>query len=491
MSRRINLWWVLAALLCFPLLNMWLYPLADTTEPRYAEIARLMAQTGDWITPWFEPGVPFWGKPPLSFWMEALSFKLFGVSEFAARLPSWLATLGTVALLVAYTRSFFGKRTAQWAAIIYSSCALVYIASGAVMTDSFLALGTTFSMTAYAMAARKPTWFWRYGFFAGLAIGLLAKGPLVLVLVAGPIVPWLLWQAPERRTLRALPWGWGILLTLAISMPWYILAELKTPGFLNYFIVGEHFKRFIDPGWQGDLYGTAHRKAHGTIWLYWVEAAFPWGVLALGMMAKCLFNVQRRAGLKRVLHDPVLTYLLAWALFTPLFFTVSGNILWTYILPALGAFSILMAVALNTKRIRVESPKLVQRAGLMAGIAPLTIVVLTLVVVLRPMQTKTERDLVQHAQQQMHGQERLFYVDSRPFSARFYSNGEAGLLNMNQLPSALNGREPVYLAIPKSLVAEASNLIAQPMQKQFENQRYVLFEVKPKAQLAHAGNPAH
>ena len=99
MRRLLSPWFlVLAAILASRFIGMALFPFADTTEQRYAEIARLMAETGDWITPWFEPGVPFWGKPPLSFWAQAASIKLFGVSEFAIRLPAWLATLGIVYL---------------------------------------------------------------------------------------------------------------------------------------------------------------------------------------------------------------------------------------------------------------------------------------------------------------------------------------------------------------------------------------------------------
>jgi 4-amino-4-deoxy-L-arabinose transferase-like glycosyltransferase len=92
MTRTSNtLLWLLVSVLAARLGLSALLPFADTTEPRYAEMARIMAETGDWITPWFDYGVPFWGKPPLSFWTQALSFKLFGVSEFAGRLPSWLA----------------------------------------------------------------------------------------------------------------------------------------------------------------------------------------------------------------------------------------------------------------------------------------------------------------------------------------------------------------------------------------------------------------
>ncbi|MBP6019067.1 MAG: glycosyltransferase family 39 protein [Burkholderiaceae bacterium] len=487
MLRRFNLWWVLAALLCLPLLSMWLLPLIDTSEPRYAEIARLMAQSGDWITPWFEPGLPFWGKPPLSFWAQALSFKLFGVSEFSARLPSWLAMLGTVSLLIAYTRSVFSLRTALWAAIIYSSCALAYLTSGAVLTDPFLALATTWAMVAFVMASRQPTFIWRYGFFIGVSLGLLAKGPLALVLIAGPLALCLLAYPSVRHNLRALPWVTGTLLTLAISLPWYILAEIKTPGFLNYFIIGEHFLRFVDPGWKGDLYGSAHQRMYGTIWWYWLQATFPWGILATVMLAMAAAHKTGRRLARLAILQPDLGYLLAWSLFTPLFFTVAGNILWTYLLPCLGAFSILMAVTLRAWQ--TQSPRTVQRMRFLAAIAPVALFVMTLATVLQPDRVKTERELVHYAEQQSNLDSHLLYLDKRPFSARFYSHGTAGLLSLAQLPEALSGQEPFYLAVPKPLLPEAEKVLTSPLHIQFENQRYVLLKVQPSTHIASAQNP--
>lgn len=486
--RRLKPWAVLALMLCPVLLGMWLLPLADTSEPRYAEIARLMAQTGDWITPWFEPGVPFWGKPPLSFWAQAIFFKLAGVSEFSARMPSLLATLATIGLLFVCARSFYGLRVAYRVALIYGSCALAYVATGAVLTDPFLALGTTLSMVSFVMAPREPAPFWRYGFFVGLAIGLLAKGPLVLVLVAGPLLPWLVLNRTNWQAMRALPWGRGVLLALALSLPWYLLAEMKTPGFLNYFVVGEHLMRFIDPGWRGDLYGSAHQRAYGTIWWYWIQAAFPWSILALGMLSVAVFRPLGRTTLRRSLHDPMLTYLLAWSLFTPVFFTVSGNILWTYLLPALGAFSILMAVGLDS--LQVGAPRLARRANLLAGLAPAVILIMTLMAVIQPLGVKTERELVAHAQQQMNGKGQFFYVDSRPFSARFYSGGTAGLLTLDQVDPKLKGGKPLLLAVPKDLIKEVEKKMSLPLKEEFQNQRYVLVEVEPQTQWPVARTPA-
>src|SRR5690606_17305837 len=142
----------LAGALLLPLVSMAIVPFYDTSEPRYAEIARVMAQTGDWITPWFSPGVPFWGKPPLSFWAQALSMRLFGYGEFAVRLPSWLCMLLTVWILFAGVRALRGPGLALRSALVYSTCALVYVTSGAVLTDPFLALGTTLSMMSFAVA---------------------------------------------------------------------------------------------------------------------------------------------------------------------------------------------------------------------------------------------------------------------------------------------------------------------------------------------------
>src|SRR5690606_29914369 len=124
----------------------------------------------------------------------------------------------------------------------------------------------------------------------------------------------------------------GIALTILLSAPWYLAAEIKTPGFLNYFFVGEHLLRFIDPGWKGDLYGTAHKAPFGTIWYYWLQASFPWGLAGLVILMKGLLQTKQRAAMRQYLSDSRLGYFLAWSLFTPLFFTVSGNILWTYIL---------------------------------------------------------------------------------------------------------------------------------------------------------------
>ncbi|MFY1871776.1 ArnT family glycosyltransferase [Achromobacter xylosoxidans] len=464
----------LGVILALRLVAMASMPLADTSEPRYAEIARLMAQSGDWITPWFEPGVPFWGKPPLAFWAQALSIRLFGLSELAVRLPSWLAMLGVLALVHACGRRLRGASAARWATLLFATMLLPFASAGAVLTDAFLALGVTLSMVAFLLAPAEPRPLWRYGFFIGLAIGLLSKGPLALVLTGGAIVPWMLWHRNASPPLRALPWASGGALMLALALPWYVAAELKTPGFLQYFIVGEHFLRFVDPGWVGDRYGSAHQRPYGSIWLDWLLATMPWGVVLLGAMLWPRRGASPRRRIATATRDPGLTYLLAWALATPLFFTLSGNILWTYVLPALPPVAVALGIQASQWRRR---PAQLLLAGM--ALAPAAALVLAVLAWTQPERYKTEKQLVRQAQAAMRPGDRLYFIGSRPFSARYYSRDSAGLVGRQELATVLPtaGRQ-VFLALPKD---EAAGLLAAwpgPVTLLYSSRRYRLLKVE-------------
>ena len=140
--------WILAIVVLLRLATMGLYPLTDTTEARYAEVARKMAELGDWVTPWYEYGVPFWAKPPLSNWVTAASIKLFGVNEFAARLPHFLLAVA-IAWLVWDWVGRKSKREALLTIALLCGTMLYFVAAAAVMTDMALALGTTLAMRGF------------------------------------------------------------------------------------------------------------------------------------------------------------------------------------------------------------------------------------------------------------------------------------------------------------------------------------------------------
>jgi len=464
--------WLIVAIMLSPLIVMWLLPFSDTTEPRYAEIARYMAQTNDWITPWFKPGVPFWGKPPLSFWAQALSIKFFGASEFAARLPAWLVTLVTLKVIYEYARTVFNVRVAQYAIVIYMTTVLGFMAAGAVMTDAFLTLGTVLCMTGWVMIGRSKTLFWRYAFFLGLAIGMLAKGPLTVVLTGGSLVLWMLFYPEARQTWRKLPWVSGVILAAAISLPWYIAAELKTPGFLNYFIIGEHFYRFIDPGWQGDHYGYAHKEPIGSIWFFGLQSTFPWSLMALYLLGRLVGKRPARQTARAALRNPDVGYVVAWMLFLPLFFTVAGNILWTYVLPCLGAFCIILALAIDS----LDFKRTVLRVYSL--VTPVVILILLTVVMFNPNMIKTEKGLIQYAKQHGYPDIPLIYVELPPFSARFYSAEGVQTVEPDHLKEKLAQVDEAWIAITNDWAEKLRPELGPQAQEKYKNMRYVLFHYK-------------
>ena len=122
-------------------------------------------------------------------------------------------------------------------------------------------------MVAFWLALTTGAWTWGYLFSLAWPIGLLSKGPVATVLTVGPIGAWLVLTGRWRDTWHRIPWITGTALTIALSVPWYLAAERLSPGFLQYFIIGEHWQRYTVSGWKGDLYGSGHAYPIGTIWL--------------------------------------------------------------------------------------------------------------------------------------------------------------------------------------------------------------------------------
>lgn len=339
-TQRKWLWSFLILIGLLRVLLIFEMPFTDTTEARYAEIARKMVETNDWITPQFDYGVPFWGKPPLHTWVSAIGMKLFGVGHFGARIFIFLITVATLWMLYKWAELSKGRDYALVGIVVLSSSALFYLASGAVMTDMVMAAGVFLSMAGFytAVCGQKYSRLWGYSFFVGLGIGMLAKGPVAVVLAAIPIGMWVLLKNRWVDTWRNIPWVVGSLLTTCIFLPWYVVAELKTPGFLQYFIVGEHLNRFLESGWEGDLYGHGHAEVRGTIWLFGVAALLPWSLFIVAPLRR-VGRLYR--GIKSE-DDGWSLYLLCWALSPMLFFTMATNIIATYVITGLPAASFLV-----------------------------------------------------------------------------------------------------------------------------------------------------
>ena len=340
---------IIAAIAALRLISLGLYPLFDPTEGRYAEIGRKMMENGNWVTPFIEYNVPFWAKPPLSFWLTAISYKIFGVNEFAARLPSFFAMGGILWLVLSCqlpAASYQEKKKLITdngqliTALILTSMALFFYLAGGVMTDPSLAFGITLTMVSFWQAVVRQQKLWGYGFFAGIVIAMLAKGPIGVVIMGMPIFIWVLWMKKWKDLWKNLPWVYGTLLTLALVLPWYIMAEIRTPGFLHYFIVGEHFERFLVKGWKGDLYGGGRAHPVGTIWLFGVLAMMPWSLLLIA--APFVKSIRKSLSIASAHDKSWQLYLWLWALTPLVFFTIAKNILITYVISGLPAFALLL-----------------------------------------------------------------------------------------------------------------------------------------------------
>jgi len=470
--------WVVLIAFTLRLVTLSLYPLTDTTEARYSEIARKMVETGNVITPQFDYGVPFWGKPPLSTWIRAASFKVFGINEFAARLPSILIALLIVALVFYLARQQRCRNTAWIASAMLSTSALFFILSGAVLMDPVMTLGTTLSMVAFWQAMKDRGRYWGYLFFVGLAIGLMAKGPVAAVLTSIPIVVWLSVSGNWKCGWQRIPLFSGTLLMLALSLPWYLLAELATPGFLEYFILGEHWNRFVQPGWSGDLYGTAHTSQVGAIWVDWLAAAFPLSIILI--VALFILIWRKKFTAIRTLREDWNLYLILWIITPMVFFTFSGNILATYVLPGMPAAALLAAgfwqAKPGSRRIR-KSIAVITAAG---AVLPLLLVALIFFYVPKIADQRSEKFLVDAYQQANNSaQGRLLYLYVRPFSAEFYSRGKAEVMpHTNQMRDLINNESSVFFAVPVDYVSHIPENIQHCLDRIEQYGRHVLYRGK-------------
>lgn len=453
-SRR-WVWMLLISIILVRFFSLGLYPLSDRTEANYGNIARLMVETGNWITPQFSLNVPYWGKPPLSTWLSAIAMKLFGINEFAARIPSFLLAMIILVLVRSLATRQQGGDAGLVSMVVLISCPFFFICSGAIMTDPSLLLATTLCMVAFWQAitsAGRAGRLWGYAFFIGLAIGLLAKGPVVVVLTALPIVAWVIWQRQWTKVWRRLPWISGLILTLILSAPWYLLAERKTPGFLYYFLVGEHWKRFTVPGWKGDLYGSAHLRPIGTIWLYGLACALPWSLIL--PVQRLVASFRHQAPYRRHEEEGWVPYLVVWMLAPMVFFTLAGNILWTYVLPGLPAFAMLTAEQLQhgsqlmSEKPVFALPVLRWTASCMLLLYALALIMVTLGYGPAAMSQKSLIATYQH--NGIKGKS-LTYFFNRPASAEFYTRGLARLESEPKEAEKLFRNKVVdYFAIEKS-----------------------------------------
>lgn len=323
---------VVAAILFFAGLGR--LPLLEPDEGRNAEVAREMLATGDFITPHYN-SLAYLDKPAVFFWLVAGSFRLLGVSEFAARLPSALAALGTMALVWVMGRRMSGEAAGLRAAIIWATMPLVIIFSRQVIFDMTLTFLVTLSLLAFWIAAGtdfKRPWL-EVVMFAAWGIATITKGPVGFLL---PLLSILTYQAlaGRFRELKRLRWGLGIAVFLAAALSWFVPACVRNPDFARYALWQESLQRFA----------TGSAKRGGSVFYYipvFLAGLLPWSLFLL-------FAGRRQVVRWKQLRDEAnrsVLFLLAWAVVIFVFFTISRSKLPAYFLPATVPFSILMSRA--------------------------------------------------------------------------------------------------------------------------------------------------
>jgi 4-amino-4-deoxy-L-arabinose transferase-like glycosyltransferase len=322
-------------------------------EPRYAWIARDMAETGDWVTPRLY-GQPWFEKPVLYYWGAAASFRLFGVSEAAARLPSAVSALLATLALGWLAWRLYGALTARWVLLLLPSTAAMTGFSHAASTDMPFSGMLTIAMVCAAVllgltrnenspVLLQSSWLAAglFGVFLGLAV--LAKGPAAIILSGGCVFFWALATRRWRDAFRCFH-PLAVATFCLTALPWYILCARRNPDFFRVFIIEHNFKRFLTPEFQ-------HIQP---FWYYGpiiVVALFPWVGMALGAV---IYSLRRRFGMSL---DAQALYLLGWGGFTLLFFSISRSKLPGYVLPAIPAFLLLAARGLTNLLEMKKAPR--------------------------------------------------------------------------------------------------------------------------------------
>jgi 4-amino-4-deoxy-L-arabinose transferase-like glycosyltransferase len=316
--------------------NLEVHKLFRPDEGRYAEIAREMAVSGNWVTPRLN-GIKYFEKPPLQYWATAAAYTLFGEHHWTSRLWTALTGLLGIALVFFAGRSLFGPAPGFYAALVLAGSA-GYVGVAHMNT---LDMGMTFFMTAgllaFLLAQREQaspvaSRRWTLAAWACAALAVLSKGLIGIVLPAGVIAIYVLLQR-DFSLLRRLHWPLGIAIFLVIAAPWFLLVQNANPEFARFFFIHEHLERFLT---------QSHRRVQA--WWFF----FP--MLAVGLVSWLTLLPQALARGWRVQGSPQAfqpgRFLLIWVVFIFVFFSASGSKLPSYIMPIFPALALLIGLTL-------------------------------------------------------------------------------------------------------------------------------------------------
>lgn len=297
----------------------------EPDEGRNAEKAREILLLNDWVTP-HENFLPVLDKPMFFYWLVALSYKIFGIAEWSARLPAIVFALGCLFLVYHFARQWWGSWAAMWSVLILLTSVEFFLLARIVRSDMTLTFCVTLALCSFYSAvhaenekAKKLHCLLMYG---ALGAGTLNKGLIGLVIPGTVFFVYLLvtnkWSILRR--LHLLP---GALLFLVIVTPWYLWVDARNPGYLRYFFWDEHFTRYLTDEFN---------RAQNWFYFFFVIAVgfFPWTLLLPFVVKDSWQKI-----------DDKNIFLILWAILPLLFFSASNSKLPHYILPIYPALAIL------------------------------------------------------------------------------------------------------------------------------------------------------
>jgi 4-amino-4-deoxy-L-arabinose transferase-like glycosyltransferase len=358
--------------------------LSDDVDAVQAQIARNMLQSGDWVTAHLD-GVPYLEKAPLVYWSIAFSYKIFGVHDWAARVPIALSAVALCWLTAAMGIWAFGKGAGFYAGLIVATCVGLFLFTRILIPDVMLTLTVALAMWALLRALDEDEphpRFWAAVLAVNLGLGLMLKS---LIGIVFPVVAGVIYLFLTRRLFSGAAWRRlhpfaGVFIVLLVAGPWHVLATLRNPpyfnftlhsgpgqyhGFLWFFFINEQLLRFLNLRYPRD-YDTVPRLY---FWLFHLLWLFPWSVY-FPAIAKLSLKPTDRAGRMRLLA-------MCWAGFVLVFFTFSTTQEY-YSMPCYPALALLLgsAMATDSKWTRRGSTALSLVAGC-AAVAAILILALS------------------------------------------------------------------------------------------------------------------
>ena len=340
--------------------------LVGADEPRYAQVAREMLNRHDYVTPILY-GKPWLEKPALYYWRAMFAFREFGVHDWSARIPSASFAFVLITLIFLHMRRFRPGGQLD-AALLTASCAGILSFARGASTDMQMAAPFCIGMLGWYAWYETDSKFWLFDLYFFVGAATLAKGPVAPFLALVIIMAFAAMRK-EWSILRRSIWWPGIVLYLAMVLPWFIAVQKRNPNFLRVFFLEHNLERF-----------ATNRFEHEQHFWYYIPvlvlSLMPWTVIAIAALVNAVQGSiaewrARRAKFHYMGHqragDAFPEFLVLWALIPVVFFSFSESKLPGYILPSVAPLTILSGDYLNRMRERGLKPWLLILHGVLAG----------------------------------------------------------------------------------------------------------------------------